>query len=523
MKFNESKVNSAVSSLNGVKAKINSAASTIDGIQIPEGFKNGGSLKALPGKLRASVSGIGNIGTSLKNLGGQIKSAENNNLSTILALVTMGLKGEGNNPLDRSTNADEKNNNGSKELNLKDVKEIKDFAYITGGKIGKTVKSLFTSFGDFILKTGAKSVAFGSSMDMSLEGEGQITSHSGGGLFGGSDKIIDIDEGLELDNYAIDKAFELIRNGQKSDAFALLDNSNGMSEETKKYTEQRLKDIELDVALEFLSLGTGKSGIDQGIFRELELTDPAYYNELEDKFCQDHKMSIIDAKKLMNSIDTVGVCTYADSCNALFEYARKNPEGFTTMFGIPAYRICDNGLMGINDGELLLDMYYTINHNDNGGNIIYSNGESNYIPEYLNEDNLASYQKNVNLEGTVDMLGDYTYIKTGRNMVSEFSAKAYNEGEFPHDVVEMNNIVQEQQAQGKHVSLGYSSDSGYSLELKGDGLWDSYALSEPHIMSVVRTGADGFVVNTFGKDYLVDNSELEKDGVTFYIGSYRIE
>ena len=99
MKYDESRVNSAVSSLSGVKSKINSAASTIDGIQIPEGFKNGGALKALPGKLRASLNGIGNVGTSIKNLGVQIRSAESNSSSAIEELFTKGMdpfEGESN-------------------------------------------------------------------------------------------------------------------------------------------------------------------------------------------------------------------------------------------------------------------------------------------------------------------------------------------------------------------------------------------------------------------------------------------
>ena len=111
---------------------------------------------------------------------------------------------------------------------------------------------------------------------------------------------------------------------------------------------------------------TGKYGIDQGLFRELRIRDEDYYNQIKNKMMKEYNMSAIDAEKLMLSLDSIGACSYATAANNIVNDFRNVPTIFEEKFGFPLYRKNAQGQFVVNDGELLMDMYYSINHKDNG-------------------------------------------------------------------------------------------------------------------------------------------------------------
>jgi len=126
--------------------------------------------------------------------------------------------------------------------------------------------------------------------------------------------------------------------------------------------------LNLDELLQYFYLNGNDYGIDQGVLTNLKDEDPDYYNYLKDKMVNVYNFYESDVAKIFSLVDSIGACSYARSVNVVFEYFKDKPELFESLFGFPLYRETSEGNIAINDGELLLDLYYW-------GNKIYDKHE----------------------------------------------------------------------------------------------------------------------------------------------------
>ena len=86
-------------------------------------------------------------------------------------------------------------------------------------------------------------------------------------------------------------------------------------------------------------------------------------------------MDVVTARRILDCINTKGICSYASIANFIFDYYKDIPEVFKKEFGFDLFVEID-GVQRINEIELLTDMYITINSSSFGGKLfnIDSNG-----------------------------------------------------------------------------------------------------------------------------------------------------
>lgn len=119
-----------------------------------------------------------------------------------------------------------------------------------------------------------------------------------------------------------------------------------------------------------ISKGNGRYGIDQGLFKVIKIHDRPYYNELKRKLINKYNFSARDATFFLDNLDRVGACSYAASANDVVSHFKNDPVRYEEIFGFPLYRKNANGVVVLNDGELLMDMYVYVNSFENGGRIL---------------------------------------------------------------------------------------------------------------------------------------------------------
>jgi len=111
----------------------------------------------------------------------------------------------------------------------------------------------------------------------------------------------------------------------------------------------------------------GSYGVDQSIFTRMKVNND---HETQDRFINlvknKYNMSFRDAAELIDALDSIGACSYADVANGIIAHYKDKPKEFEKDFGFPLYIVNEKGELGINDTELLFDLYFNVNHMENG-------------------------------------------------------------------------------------------------------------------------------------------------------------
>ena len=124
----------------------------------------------------------------------------------------------------------------------------------------------------------------------------------------------------------------------------------------------------LDSILEEMRKASGEYGINQGLFRKIDVK-----NEMKQELIESFNMSAKDTAKLMKYLDSPGACSYSSIANIIATTFANAPEEFEKRFGYSLYKQLPDGTYTLNDARMLADIYFGINHVDNGGKLFETN------------------------------------------------------------------------------------------------------------------------------------------------------
>lgn len=247
--------------------------------------------------------------------------------------------------------------------------------------------------------------------------------------------------------------------------------------------------------------------------------------------------SASDASIIMTSLNDVGACSYASVCNNIFYEFRNNPDMFQEIFGYSMYTTV-NGKETLNSAELLLDLYVFANSKENGGLFF----EGNTIDSSMLSTSIDVFGRNIlQADQQIYMSND----RDGRNVkvINDFIQSKSSLLEYRGvtlinsientitDVTKFNNYMS---AINNGINQGYSFAMGiYYNPRRGDRIINMYSFDPTsyenmstaswnegggHSVAITGFTADGLIVSSWGKKYLITYADLYNSGK--YIISY---
>lgn len=254
---------------------------------------------------------------------------------------------------------------------------------------------------------------------------------------------------------------------------------------------------------------TKKYGVDQGIFRDLRKTDKKYYNEMKNKIMKKYNMSAQDTAKFMAFIDSTGACSYACAAGNIISEFRGNPIMFYKKFGFPLYRIDSEGTVVVNQAELLADMYFVVNHENNGGKLFCTDingkntftGQSSEMQKYMSrfwmreQKELNEYLK---IKGIVCEQRYINGMRSGRWKDPEECIE-YIKKQVKESLENGENLFMDALGDEKNIFIYRDINKGKILaRLNRDG----------HATTITGINDDGIIVSTWGKKALIRFEDL---------------
>ncbi len=232
------------------------------------------------------------------------------------------------------------------------------------------------------------------------------------------------------------------------------------------------------------------------------------------------------ASVILSSIDDIGGCSYAAKANSIFYKFSKNPDLFEECFGFPMYKITSNGEKILNSNELLLDMYLHVNDISNGGKL------------FVKAPNSDSYL--FNTDGRIDVFGrpmldtkHQICVSTSKGS-NNAALKSYlgSKGlEWDSDVLVINrpnNVLSNKDFNSYVNNVNSFIEDGYAVQLNlfSNGnevrMINSYGHVEyttknwkegmGHAVFVTGMTNEGFLVSSWGKEYLIPFQDLQNGG-----------
>lgn len=247
----------------------------------------------------------------------------------------------------------------------------------------------------------------------------------------------------------------------------------------------------------------GTYGVNQGVFRKLETSNPEYYKELVEDFSKKYGMSNETAVTIMGHLDSIGACSYADSCNVIISKFIDNPQKFEEIFGFPLYT--SDGKF--NSERLLFDMYLWANSKNNGGALfdVDSNGNIEFIGEFNDKGQFAT-QEYMNTNQRLDQ-----YLKSKSDelecLTNEINIYYLNENGIKNSIIDAIN-------EGKQVSISTKGEAIYTNVDTGEKV----VIDGGHITKIIGIVDDKIIVASWGEKYYLNLSDLlEKNGNVLYI------
>ena len=256
--------------------------------------------------------------------------------------------------------------------------------------------------------------------------------------------------------------------------------------------------------------GTNSYGVDQRICGDLRTTDKDYYLEIKNKIMDKYNMSAKDAAHFMDFINSKGACSYAEAAGNIIDEFRKKPKEFEKNFGFSLYRINSAGEVVTNEAELLVDMYFMVNHKNNGGELFKtSKGGINTFTG-----NEASKQKYMAKTGMKKQETLNIYLKDkGIVCKQEYICKMLPYYSAEH-IENVKNKIKESLAKGDKLSMGSRGKADwpvYFMDIENDTLLTRMYASG-HATQVTGICDDGVIVSTWGKKGLVKFNSFENMG-----------
>ena len=240
------------------------------------------------------------------------------------------------------------------------------------------------------------------------------------------------------------------------------------------------------------------------------------------------------AEMVIKGLDSEGACTYAAISNGIFITYINNPNAFEKTFGYPMYTINDKGGTILNTGELLLDMYTYINNEANGGRLFRTNpyGLTTIISSIKTPaSNMtimrmdASHQQYLSWNGLQSsIIESFLKSKDPDLRFYDDSIILAQKGQkitTTKEMKKMAHTITKRLANNHNVqidiwdgsskpivmhSMTPGTPSTSTVDFKGGG----------HAMAVVGVTNDGFIVSSWGNEYLIKYSDLINNEFNIY-------
>jgi len=230
-----------------------------------------------------------------------------------------------------------------------------------------------------------------------------------------------------------------------------------------------------------------------------------------------------DAELILNMMDSEGICSNADLCNAIFYEFSNSPEEFKKIFGYPMFITNKDGNKMLNSAELLLDLYIYVNDTANGGSML-TNGK-------INKDNLndkidinGNQLFDVNEVSLNGWNADGTFwgldITIDSFLKSKHPLLQYSTNIYPKGKVSLNIVESAINDNGYMTSVAYwdngnPDDVVRMISLEPERYPDTDTSNwngNGHIVSISDVTEEGFIVASWGQKYLIPVEDLEITG-----------
>ena len=254
------------------------------------------------------------------------------------------------------------------------------------------------------------------------------------------------------------------------------------------------------------------------------------YNTFEYKFAsEEYKqlfnklqtlgLSKLNAIRILSSLDSTGICSYAAFANEIFEYYKNEPNKFYHDFGYTMYIKGEDGKVILNSSELLLDMYdlyydagkqrtgtlfkmtadgkIEINELDTKQQIYMSKSEGTNI----NARNAFLKYKNINLESQEQLFKNFNpknKTQLNREQVNQLK----------------NNVIEYLKQDSKNsVRLGIyrTNDNCFHFNDSNGKTFittETWEEGDGHAVTITGVEGDNFIVISWGKRLLIPISDF---------------
>jgi len=217
------------------------------------------------------------------------------------------------------------------------------------------------------------------------------------------------------------------------------------------------------------------------------------------------------AEMILNVMDSRGICTNADLCNAIFYEFSNSPEEFEKVFGYPMFIEDKDGNQLLNSAELLLDVYIYVNDKEN-----HKNYRMNYLLQGKNINPILSESK-----PGIDIFGDPVY-NSGENSyhqaLIDFLHSKHPNLEYSQEIKEYitKEEAQELMDDGKMLTLrvpSYDEGGNQPFVMKGIGTEDvmtDHSWGAGHVASITAATDEGLIISSWGNKYQVSYESLNQ-------------
>lgn len=273
-------------------------------------------------------------------------------------------------------------------------------------------------------------------------------------------------------------------------------------------------------------------GIDQGVFRKLTHSDEAYKNVRT--YLSDMGFSRKDTLEIMTTINSTGVCSYAEFANEIMNTYKNSPTEFERIFGYPMYTSSGQ----LNDSQLLMDLYVFANNTDNGGHLFQPQGNTIKIVNH-DTSNQLYYWRGLKQEKNTKLINSFLQSKDpnltyeveylghrSESSIGNFDAMTGEPVLDNFDEVTGKKILYDTNSLKARVDTALSDNQNVGMTIwtpkhtghitlhgMADGVKDvstsQWDRGNGHSIFVTGTNDQGIIVSSWGNQYRIDWKDLE--------------
>ncbi len=214
-----------------------------------------------------------------------------------------------------------------------------------------------------------------------------------------------------------------------------------------------------------------------------------------------------DALIVLNSVNLVGACSYADMCNMLYELYGFDEEKFEKDFGYPL--LLSNGK--VNGNQLLLDLFVHTNIESEDGLLVRdSTGKVAINKKYINEQGSQfDYDEQDNNQNYMSRF--YRYYAGYLRSFLKSNGSSVNISDYATDdyglylSTDLKHVLSDALQKNKPIHMGLRAGA----TLYGIDGGEIQTLDGGHAVTPVAMTKDGVIVRSWGKRYYVPFNSMD--------------